>query len=181
MHRRDVITLLGMSADASLLQPLSATERETVGRSIHDALIRDPAKPPSHAPALSATVARVADLVMPRSDTPGALDVRVPEFVDLLMTKWYSAAERGDFEKGMADFERRAGTGGFVAQAEAAQISFLKTLDGKKGPKGSAEVSFGTLKWLTTYGYFTSERVQRDVLKTVIMPGRFDGCVPVRH
>ena len=58
---------------------------------------------------------------------------------------------------------------------------FLKTLDGKKGPKGSAEVSFGTLKWLTTYGYFTSERVQREVLKTVILPGRFDGCVPVRH
>ncbi len=181
MHRRDVLTLLGMSAGASMLQTLSATEREAVGRSIHADLASDPPAAPALAPALAATAARVADLVMPRTDTPGALDVRVPEFVELLMTKWYSPAERSEFEKGMADFERRAGAGGFVALPEAAQVAFLKTLDGTKGSKGTAEDAFGTLKWLTVYGYFTSERVQREVLKTVIMPGRFDGCVPVKH
>ena len=181
MQRRDVITLLGMSAGASLLQPLSATERETIGRSIHASLASEPPIAAALPPAIAATVARIADLVMPKTDTPGALDVRVPEFVDLLMTKWYSAAERSDFEKGMADLERRASTGGFMTQPEAAQVAFLKTLDGKTGAKGTAEEAFGTLKWLTVYGYFTSERVQREVLKTVIMPGRFDGCVPVKR
>jgi hypothetical protein len=32
---------------------------------------------------------------------------------------------------------------------------------------------------MTVYGYFTSRQVQQDVLKTVVVPGRFDGCLPV--
>jgi len=31
---------------------------------------------------------------------------------------------------------------------------------------------------MVVYGYFTSKVVQEDVLHTVILPGRFDGCVP---
>jgi hypothetical protein len=31
------------------------------------------------------------------------------------------------------------------------------------------------------HGYFTSERVQKEVLKTVIMPGRFDGNAPMKR
>jgi hypothetical protein len=39
------------------------------------------------------------------------------------------------------------------------------------------------VKGLVIHGYFTSERVQRDVLKTEIMPGRFDGAadMPARN
>jgi len=175
MHRRDLLALMGTTVTASFLSPLSATERLDLGTRLQEEL--------GTAGSLSTgtrdLVTRVADLVLPRTDTPGALDVRVPEFVDLLMTKWYTTAERAGFEKGLADLDLRAG--GFIAKPEAAQVALLKTLDGKKGPKGSAEDAFGTLKWLTLYGYFTSERVQREVLKTVIMPGRFDGCVPVKH
>jgi len=39
--------------------------------------------------------------------------------------------------------------------------------------------TFGELKRLTVYAYFTSETVQKNVLKTVMWPGRYDGCVPV--
>ncbi len=175
MNRRDLLALMGTSVTASFLQPLSATERLDLGARLQLEI--------GTASSLSAgsreVVARVADLVLPRTETPGALDVRVPEFVDLLMTKWYSATERADFEKGITDLDKRAG--GFVAKPEAAQVAFLTTLDGQKGAKGTAEDAFSTLKWLTIYGYFTSRQVQREVLKTVIMPGRFDGCVPVKH
>lgn len=175
MNRRDLLALMGTTVTASFLSPLSATERLDLGVRLQ----YDLGGPSSLGTGTREVVSRVADLVLPRTDTPGALDVRVPEFVDLLMTKWYTPAERADFEKGLADLDQRAG--GFVGKPEAAQVALLTTLDGKKGPKGSAEEAFGTLKWLTLYGYFTSERVQREVLKTVIMPGRFDGCVPVKH
>jgi hypothetical protein len=95
-----------------------------------------------------------------------------------MMATSYSAQERADFSNGLAAIDQRAGPGGFAAQSEAAQIAVLTTLDGKTEPKGGAEAGFATLKGLTIYGYFTSERVQKEVLKTVIIPGRFDGCIP---
>ena len=175
MDRRELLALIGAGVSTSLLAPLSASERFDAGRAIHDGL-------ETHLPALSAAemaqVTRIADLVVPATDTPGALDVQVPAFIDRMMATWYSAPERTDFTTGLAALDRRAGSGGFVAQSEAAQVALLKTLDGKPGPKGSAEAAFTTLKGLTIYGYFTSERVQKEVLKTVIIPGRFDGCIP---
>ncbi len=171
MNRRDLLALMGTSVTAAWLQPLSATERLDLGVRLQRDM--DGAWSGSANPL----VTRIADLVLPRTDTPGALDVRVPEFIDLLLTQWYSAAERADVERGLADLDRRAG--GFESTPEADQVAFLMTLDGQKGAKGSAEDTFATLKWLTIYGYFTSERVQREVVKSPIIPGRFDGCVPV--
>ncbi len=172
MNRRDLLALLGTSVTAAWVQPLSATERWDLGVRLQRQLDTAPS-----AGSANPLITRIADLVLPRTETPGALDVRVPEFVDLLLADWYSPAERADFERGLADLDRRAG--GFASKPEADQVAFLTILDGKKGPKGSAEDAFATLKGLTIYGYFTSERVQREVLKNPIIPGRFDGCVPV--
>jgi hypothetical protein len=47
------------------------------------------------------------------------------------------------------------------------------------GAEGSAEDAFATLKDLTIYGYFTSEVVMKDVSHHEVIPGRFDGCIPV--
>jgi gluconate 2-dehydrogenase subunit 3-like protein len=55
----------------------------------------------------------------------------------------------------------------------------LQALDGAKGAEGSAEDAFATLKDLTIYGYFTSEIVMKDVSRHQVIPGRFDGCIPV--
>mgnify|MGYP000002849333 FL=1 len=35
-----------------------------------------------------ALVSRISDLLLPRTDTPGALDVNVPGFIDGLMAEW---------------------------------------------------------------------------------------------
>ena len=39
--------------------------------------------------------------------------------------------------------------------------------------------TYWRLKGLIVRGYFTSEPVMKNVLKHVVMPGRFDGSAPV--
>ena len=128
-------------------------------------------------PAQAELVGTLADLIIPRTDTPGATDVGVTGFVDHLLAAWYHDDERKDFVAGLAEIDRRAG-GKFTALAPAEQVKFLETIDGVAGKSGTAEGEFKRVKSLTLYGYFTSEKVVKEVTKEPLIPGRFDGCVP---
>ena len=178
MQRRDVLRLLGGAALPALL-PLSPESRLQLARALH-ARLGTPARRTLSA-RQNALVSRVADMIIPATDTPGALAVRVPEFIDLLLSEWYDDAARSRFLGGLAALDARSRTehnAAFADLAAADQAALLTALDGQHGAEGSAEEAFGTLKELVVYGYFTSETVMRDVLQTVILPGRFDGCVP---
>ena len=52
----------------------------------------------------------------------------------------------------------------------------LKGLVPELAPRARA---YSRLKELVIHGYFTSERVQKEVLRTQIIPGRFDGAAPL--
>src|SRR5260370_26771039 len=50
-----------------------------------------------------ATVTSIAELIIPRTDTPGATAVRVPEFIYLIATERYDAEGRTHFLPALAD------------------------------------------------------------------------------
>jgi hypothetical protein len=118
----------------------------------------------------------VADLILPRTDTPSASDVAVPTFIDHMLAQWYHPDERDSFRAGLAELDRRA-DGSFTALSSEGQIALLTALDGAKGDSGSAEATFTRLKSLTIYGYFTSEPVVKEVTRERVIPGKFEGCV----
>ena len=47
------------------------------------------------------------------------------------------------------------------------------------GEAASAEDGFAVLKRLVVFAYFTSEPVAKELINAPIIPGRYDGCVPV--
>ena len=108
--------------------------------------------------------------------------------MDLLLAEWYDETERARFLEGLAAIDGSSGVaGGLVSLAAPAQVALLQALDasatapsteGTALAPGSAGHTYGTLKRLTLYGYFTSQPVMTTVLKTTIWPGRYDGCVP---
>ena len=58
--------------------------------------------------AQAAVVAEVAEIMIPRTDTPGATDVGIAPFIDKMMKDTYSKDEQQRFVAGLADFEARA-------------------------------------------------------------------------
>jgi hypothetical protein len=172
MHRRELLRLLGTTALLALVPP-SAEGAFRFGQAAHRAARAHDLQ------ALSAVqaelVTTVADLIIPRTDPPGASDVGVTEFVDHLLANWYHDDERDRFLAGLAELDRRSG-GSFTALAVERQTALLEVLDGVPGEPGSAEAGFAQLKSLTVYGYFTSERVVKEVTHEPVIPGRFEGC-----
>ena len=62
---------------------------------------------------------------------------------------------------------------------------FMKVMDSLDAACGSKDLTaaqrgYVQLKELIIYGYFTSKPVQQDLLKVVIVPGRFDADVLIK-
>jgi len=173
MRRRELLQLLGSTALLPCL-PATADAALRFGRAAHQAA-RGRALQILTGPQAK-LVAAVADLILPRTDTPGASDVGVPAFIDHMLAQWYRPDERDPFLAGLAELDRRA-DGRFTAVSSERQIALLTELDSAKGDPGSAEATFARLKSLTIYGYFTSEQVVKEVTRERVIPGRFEGCV----
>ncbi len=185
MQRREVLTLLGATAVSSLLAPLSATERAEVGAALHRRLGSSGLALQGRAlsSAQMAQVRALADTIIPATDTPGAIEVGAPEFVDLLLAEWYPEAERRQLLGGLDALEarcREAHGKPFAELAGDARAAFLYEIDGKRGDPGSAEDGYTRIKDSLVFGFLSSKPIAERTRTTPIIPGRFDGCIPLR-
>jgi gluconate 2-dehydrogenase gamma chain len=130
------------------------------------------------------TVAIIADVILPRTDTPSATDVGVVAWIDTIAADYLSERQRTQFLDGIAAIDAHALSlaGARLASLPAGVVAGVITdLDAACGRKhlSPAERGYTQLKELVIHGYFTSEPVQKDILKVPIIPGRFDPSVPV--
>lgn len=174
MHRRDLVRSLGAALAIPFL-PRSAEAAIAIG----ERLAREPADVPFRTlnRDQQALVSAVADMIIPRTDTPGALQVRVPEFIDVILTEWASDDERSAFLAGLADIDAKAGAR-FVDLTATQRDELLRQLDTMRADRSGAGHAFGRLKGLTVYGYFTSKVVDEQVLKTQMFFDGYHGNVP---
>ena len=186
MHRRDVLRLLATGAALQLaphglLVTLAEARR----------LLSDQSTLRTLNPHQAATVRTITDLILPRTDTPGAADVGATEFIDLLLTEWYSQPEQTLFMNGLADVDSRSKalfSKEFVDCSASQQSEILAALgdhmieDATEHPRPQFETSFtetnfyAMLRRLTLTAYFTSEKGATEQLHFEIVPGMYDGC-----
>ena len=133
-------------------------------------------------PAQLATAGAIADRIIPRTDTPGAVDVGVPAFIDLLYGEFMTEAERQLLTRGLSDVEAAATSayGGSFASLTAGRQD-LRLREIARAEEGREPGFFVLIRSATVLGYFTSEEVGRHVLHYDPIPGRYEGCVPIER
>lgn len=113
-----------------------------------------------------ATLTDVIDLMIPHTDTPGAVDIGVPAFVDGLMADWAGPTARGQVSGVFADLDALA-----RAQADApyatldrdGRLAALTALDTRSFEvKDKRADAYKLFKKLVFVGYATSEQMLRD-------------------
>ena len=175
MERRDLLRALGSAAAFSLLPRTAEAAWASVAASPGASLRALTARQ-------GALVGAVADTILPRTDTPGATDVGIQAFVDVIIAEYYSDEERTAFLAGLDALDAQAKTAGgapFADLAESARATVIEALERASDRRADPARAYWRLKGLVIHGYFTSERVMKDVLKVEIMPGRFDGAAPM--
>jgi hypothetical protein len=127
-----------------------------------------------------AVLSAAAERILPRTDTPGAVDVGVPAFIDRFYGEFMNADDRQLLAGVLDDIERAAGAAhgaSFASLPAAQQDTVLRSI--ASAQQGKDPASFGLLRSVTILGYFTSEKVGRDILHYDPIPGAYDGCVPI--
>ncbi len=178
MQRRKVVSLLGAALALPFL-PRNVEAALAFGERLHLHLGDVPFRTLNR--EQQALVTMIAEMIIPETDTPGATSVKVPEFIDLLLSEWVSDDEKAAFLAGLADIDTRSaplGAPRFVNLPAAKKVELLTALDEARRDKAGAGLAFGRLKALTVYGYFTSRPVQQDILKTQMFFNGYDGNVP---
>jgi len=124
----------------------------------------------------------VAETILPRTDTPGAKDAQVGEFMTVFVRDCYTQQEQMQFHRGLVQLEEasQAAYGRKFLQLEPDERhELVRRLDAtaKEQVEQSGKAHYFTMiKQLTLLGFFTSEPGGTQALRHVAIPGRYDGC-----
>lgn len=176
MNRRDMLRGLVGGAALPLVGSVLPDEWLSWGREVHLAAASEQAGAGVLPAAVVETLTAACERIIPADETPGAAAAGVPAFIGKMLADWYDPPERTRVVAGIEslDSASRARFGrAFTACSSTEQDALLLDLD-RQGPSHW----FGTVKYLTIWGYFTSEAGVVQELGQWPSPGRYDGCAP---
>jgi len=201
LNRRDAIRRLAATS------ALSALPFDTLMELGREARATTPAATfRTLSPRQSSTLRDAAEIILPRTDTPGATDAGVAEFIDLLMTDWMDAEERDALAHAIDEIDRRADAdydSPFADCEPNQQLALMTAMDEEVAelldvdraspadeyvedpddrPVPSAPAHpFYQVKRLTLLGYFTSEPGMTETLRWSPFPGRWEPCMNIEE
>jgi gluconate 2-dehydrogenase gamma chain len=132
-------------------------------------------------------VSELADIILPKTDTPGAKEVGVPNFIDKMLNECYKKEDQERFLTGLTAFDEDAKKtfgDSFIYCKPEDQLTLVKKAneaavkDKKENPKEKRPF-FYMAKELTMLGYFSTETGATKVLQYEAVPGSYKGCIPL--
>ncbi len=133
----------------------------------------------------AAMIEAISEHILPRTDTPGAIDVGVPAFIDRMLADFHGDEERASVRAGLARANADASAEhgrNFASLSSSQQVALLQVYDREafaQRQAGSDDTHFfHRLKELTTVGFFTSETGASKVLKYDPIPGKLRADIP---
>lgn len=141
-------------------------------------------------------IEELTEIIIPRTETPGAKDVGVPMFIDKMLKDVYSKEDQERFVKNLTAFDedaRKTYGDNFAALGQDDKHTHFKkhhdeTFKNMAGGFSAAWWNAGgqtskpfmvEIKELTLLGFFTSEPGATQVLQYNQVPGPYKGCVPL--
>jgi len=125
---------------------------------------------------------QISDLVIPRTDTPGAIDAGVHIFIDLMLNEWASEKTKVKYLAGFKDINNMATISfgaSFVDCTKIQKIGLIESLDVANSKfDNDSQIFFRDLKWFIISGYYSSEEGASVELNYDRMPGKYQGCLP---
>ncbi len=131
----------------------------------------------------------VGETIIPATDTPGAKEAKIGEFMHTIVRDCYEPENQQIFIAGMGKLNNASKQKNgkyYLESTPAERKSLLMDLDkeqkeytAKKKPTDPAHY-FRMMKELTVWGFFSSEPGATKALRYIAVPGKYEGCIPYK-
>ena len=145
-------------------------------------------------PEQRSTLAAMTEIIIPRTETPGAIDAGVARYIELMVQQWMNKQERQIFDEGLAQLMnsvQQKFDKPFEQLDSKTQLAIMEDLEAEASDSswydmGNTMRDFVNdapficqVKELTIWGFFTSEVGGTQVLRYKPMPMTFESDIPL--
>lgn len=188
MDRRSALKKTGLLAGAAVAMPtilslLQSCENEP----------RLTWKPEFFTKEEATTIGTLVEMILPRTDTPGALDVKVDVFIDKVISQTYDQEGQQNMRNEITTFNNRCKEkfGTIFASLDVSKRNEILKAEEKSSGKfnpgiwgatiGNQEPIgfYRSMKSMAIWAYFTSEEIGEKVLSYDPIPGNYEPCKPL--
>ena len=188
MDRRKALQKTGLFAGATILLPSMLSLFESCKTET-----RLDWKPLFFTDVEGKTISKLVDMILPRTDTPGALDVKSDIFIDKVIAKTYDKEGQDSLRAAIAAFNENCKENYgdiFINLNTEDSIKVLKEAEKISGKFGSGvwgaavgpQESIGfyrSMKSMAIWAFMTSEEIGKNVLSYDPIPGKYVPCKPL--
>ena len=137
-------------------------------------------------------IENMTDVIFPKTSTPGAKEVGVIQYIDVIVGKIYKPEEQEKFKKGLEACMAAAGDGDLSeflqsrigSSANKETYEAMQKLIGEDAPEDTSKQSdyyiysfLNAVKDLTIGGYFGNEIIATEHMVYDPVPGPYQGCI----
>ena len=175
MDRRELLKVMALTFGASIGLPESAFAQ------LAEPL--DVSKLKFFSPEQRALVAAIAETIIPKTDTPGAIDAGVPGWIELLVQDCLEPGNQKIITDGLVEVEKRSKEQFSKAYDDLSteeKIKILTAMEQESKKAGTTLAFIRQFKDLTKFTYVNSEVGGTQALEWILVPGRWDPAMELK-
>ena len=122
-------------------------------------------------------LSNIVDFLIPKTETPGGLEMKVPQFIDIIISETYNNESKNNFSNKLKllieDFKSNNID---LSDYNSIKSKFVNDFNNK-----THQETYNQIRDLTVWGFKTSKEIALNVLNYNPIPGYQLGCVNIKE
>ena len=122
-------------------------------------------------------LSNIVDFLVPKTETPGAVDMKVPQFIDIIISETYNSESKNNFSNKfkllIEDFKSNNID---LSDYNSIKSKFVNDFNNK-----THQEVYNQIRDITVWGFKTSKEIALNVLNYNPIPGYQLGCINIKE
>ena len=119
----------------------------------------------------------IVDFLIPKTETPGALDMKVPQFIDIIISETYNNESKKTFSNKLKSLIEDFKSNNIdLTDYNSMKSKFVNDFNNK-----THQEIYNQIRDLTVWGFKTSKEIALNVLNYNPIPGYQLGCINIKE
>ena len=120
-------------------------------------------------------LSNIVDFLIPKTETPGALDMKVPQFIDIIISETYNNESKNNFSNKLKSLIEDFKSNNIdLTDYNSMKSKFVNDFNNK-----THQEIYNQIRDLTVWGFKTSKEIALNVLNYNPIPGYQLGCIDI--